>query len=78
MMLVPSCECNSLIDVYSRDLKPENILLQSGTHRVKIADFGLSKNSKVTLTKGLGTPAYMVILFLNLNQVNASIGSKLN
>jgi serine/threonine protein kinase len=42
-----------------RDLKPANILLESGTMRVKIADFGLAKGSAQTATKGIGTPAYM-------------------
>lgn len=43
-----------------RDLKPANVLLQSGTLRVKIADFGLAKKSRRTMMQGVGTPAYMV------------------
>ena len=43
------------------DLKPENILLDSeAKHKVKIADFGLAKNNRNTVTRGVGTPVYMV------------------
>jgi serine/threonine protein kinase len=43
----------------SRDLKPANVLLESGSRKVKIADFGLAKNSRNTVTRGVGTPVYM-------------------
>ena len=35
------------------------LLLESGTFRVKLADFGLAKGNAQTATKGVGTPAYM-------------------
>ncbi len=35
------------------------LLLESGTFRVKLADFGLAKGYAQTATKGVGTPAYM-------------------
>ena len=40
--------------------QPENVLLESGTNKVKLADFGLAKNNKGLETIGIGTPAYMV------------------
>lgn len=43
-----------------RDLKPENVLLETATKRVKLADFGLAKKNRNTVTRGVGTPSYMV------------------
>jgi len=45
--------------VAHRDLKPQNVLLQSGSRKVKIADFGLAKSNASNLTRGVGTAAYM-------------------
>ena len=46
--------------VAHRDLKPENVLLSAAPElRVKLADFGLAKKSRGTVTRGVGTPAYM-------------------
>lgn len=49
--------------IVHRDLKPDNILIESSTNIVRIADFGIAKQSTVTgLTasdKIAGTPAYM-------------------
>jgi exonuclease III len=36
-----------------------SVLLEANTYRVKIADFGLAKNDRQTVTRGVGTPAYM-------------------
>jgi serine/threonine protein kinase len=46
--------------VVHRNLKPSNILFNDD-HRVRIADFGLSRLQEldVTLTRGFGTPLYM-------------------
>jgi hypothetical protein len=38
------------------------VLLTSGTLKVKVADFGLAKTNRQTVTRGIGTPAYMVDL----------------
>jgi serine/threonine protein kinase len=49
--------------IVHRDLKPDNILIEASTQCVRIADFGIAKQSAVTgLTvsdKIAGTPAYM-------------------
>jgi hypothetical protein len=45
--------------VAHRDLKPENVLLLTGSHTIKITDFGLSKARTDVLSKGAGTAAYM-------------------
>ena len=42
------------------------ILLETGTRRVKLADFGLAKSQTQTATQGVGTPAYMVPACANL------------
>ena len=44
---IPNCE------------QPENVLL-SASRQVKIADFGLAKANRTTVTRGVGTPAFMV------------------
>lgn len=44
-----------------RDLKPENVLLSDPVSRkVKIADFGLALQKEEKVTRGVGTPVYMV------------------
>ena len=35
------------------------VLLATGTRQVKVADFGLAKMNRNTVTRGVGTPAYM-------------------
>lgn len=35
------------------------MLLESGTHKAKLADFGLAKANRATVTRGVGTPVYM-------------------
>jgi len=35
------------------------VLLEAGTHKVKIADFGLAKTTETTVQRGIGTPTYM-------------------
>ena len=35
------------------------MLLESGTNKAMLADFGLAKNNRQTVTRGVGTPAYM-------------------
>ena len=47
-----------------RDLKPNNVLLTTA-RTVKIADFGLAKITAGTITRGIGTPAYMAPELLN-------------
>ena len=49
--------------IIHRDLKPDNILIEKGTNVVRIADFGIAKQSSssgLTVTDQVaGTPAYM-------------------
>ena len=42
-----------------RDLTPANVLLETGTNKAKIADFGLAKQNRTSVTRNAGTPAYM-------------------
>ena len=42
-----------------RDLKPANVLLETGTNNAMLADFGLAKTNRQTVTRGVGTPAFM-------------------
>lgn len=48
--------CHS-ISIYHRDLKPENILIKNGI--VKLADFGLATNQKISDEYFVGSPNYM-------------------
>ena len=48
-----------------QDLKPANVLLESGTNKAMLADFGLAKNNRQTVTRGVGTPAFMPPEMLN-------------
>lgn len=45
--------------IYHRDLKPENILLQRDSLMVKLADFGLATQSKISREFGCGSVRYM-------------------
>ncbi|PVU89359.1 hypothetical protein BB559_005133 [Furculomyces boomerangus] len=46
-------------EVYHRDLKPENILVTKDSLNVKIIDFGLATNKKVSNEIGCGSAYYM-------------------
>ncbi len=45
----------------------------AGSFTVRIADFGLAKNNRRTVTRGVGTPAYMVSLLLRWPRCYSSI-----
>jgi serine/threonine protein kinase len=47
-------------EIIHRDLKPSNILFND-RYRIRISDFGISRNSSQpsTITQGVGTPFYM-------------------
>lgn len=45
--------------IFHRDIKPENILCSADGTQVKLSDFGLSTNSKLSTNFGAGTAGYM-------------------
>jgi serine/threonine protein kinase len=45
--------------IYHRDIKPENILYSESSHRIKLADFGLSTTNPASAEYGCGSCYYM-------------------
>ena len=54
------------------DLKPENVMFGEGM-KVKIGDFGLSRDEGNTMTMGMGTPSYMAPELMETSHYNRKV-----
>ena len=57
-----------------RDLKPENCMVEAATNRIKLIDFGLSKQDESAVILGVGTPDYMSPELLGMDGSDGSSG----
>ncbi|KAJ7129552.1 kinase-like domain-containing protein [Mycena epipterygia] len=72
---VQHCHDNN---IFHRDLKPENILCdtQGDTIRLRLADFGLSTQSRLCSDFGLGSPYYMSPESINAEHTSGTYSTR--